>query len=122
MVGEHCCCPCLAVRPVSYNKQMNMKTNIQDTVGCSIHKLAITSGKGLCLTFANGYKLSIQIGEANYCHPEKTRTGIESPDCEMAIINPDGELIPWPEAEYDTVGGFIHVSEIPTWIEYVSNL
>lgn len=40
----------------------------------------------------------------------------------MAIINPDGELIPWPEAEYDTVGGFIHVSEIPTWIEYVSNL
>ena len=96
--------------------------NIHDLMGSSIKKLLINQGKGLWLTFGNGYKLSIQIGEANYCHPEKTRTGIESPDCEMAIIDPKGNFLPWPEAEYDTVGGFIHTSEIPTWIEYVSNL
>ena len=100
----------------------NMKMNIQDALGCSIHKLSINLGKGLWLTFANGYTLSIQIGEHNYCHPEKTRTGIESPDCEMAIINPDGELIPWPECDWDTVGGFYHTSTILTWIQYVSNL
>lgn len=99
-----------------------MDINIHTVMGCSINKLAITSGKGLRLTFGNGYTLSIQIGEINYCHPEKTRTGIESPDCEMAIIDPKGNFLPWPEAEYDTVGGFIHTSEIPTWIEYVSNL
>ena len=96
--------------------------NIHALMGSSIKKLSITSGKGLALTFGNGYKLSIQIGEQNYCHPEKTRTGIESSDCEMAIINPEGNFLPWPENEYDTVGGFIHTSEIPTWIEYVSNL
>ena len=99
-----------------------MDINIHTVMGCSINKLAITSSKGLRLTFGNGYALSIQIGEVNYCHPEKTRTSIEAPDCEMAIIDPKCNFLPWPEAEYDTVGGFIHTSEIPTWIEYVSNL
>jgi hypothetical protein len=100
----------------------NMKRKIHEAMGCSIKKLSITSEKGLWLTFGNGYSLSIQIGEANYCHPTKLATGIESPDCEMAIIGPNGDLLTWPESEYDTVGGYIHTSEIPTWIQYVSNL
>lgn len=114
-----------------------MKTNIHDLMGCSIQKLSINQGKGLWFTFANGYTLSIQIGENNYADGHKNISpygksrfstvaaeyACESTDCEIAVLSPDGYLIPLPETlNGDTVAGYIHTSEIPTWIEYVSNL
>jgi len=95
-----------------------------------VNNLTITQRRGLHLSFDNGYSLSVQIGAYNYCDnsgkttPLRERDNLESTTAEMAIIF-NGDLIPWPDGSgksYDTVGGYIPVSDIPKWISYVSSL
>jgi hypothetical protein len=96
------------------------------------NSLAITQGQGFKLEFENGYSLSVQIGTFNYCdnfyddykEADFSKTGfIQSTTCEMAIIK-NGTLIIWPthSEDYQTVGEYIPVGDIPKWINYVSNL
>ena len=90
------------------------------------NKLAITQGKGFRLSFDNGYYLSVQIGQHNYCDNSLDESELlQSTTAEMAIIDKDGELIVWPEGSgesYDTVGAYIPIEDLPKWISYVSSL
>ena len=99
-------------------------------------KLAITQGKGFRLSFDNGYSLSVQIGQYNYCDNYSEGLGndsellhnitnpLASTTFEAAIIDKDGEHIVWPERSEgsDTVGGWIPIEDLPKWISYVSKL
>ncbi len=92
-------------------------------------KLAITQGKGFHLSFDNGYSLSVQIGQYNYCdnYAASLDEGglLQSTTFEAAIIDKDGELIVWPDGSgesYDTVGGYTPIADLPKWISYVSSL
>tara|TARA_R110000824_G_scaffold270124_2_gene458588 strand:+ start:161 stop:502 length:342 start_codon:yes stop_codon:yes gene_type:complete len=99
-------------------------------------KLAITQGKGFRLSFDNGYSLSVQIGQYNYCDNYEAlgndsellhniTNPLASTTFEAAIIDKDGELIVWPDGSgesYDTVGGYTPIADLPKWISYVSSL
>ena len=99
-------------------------------------KLAITQGKGFRLSSDNGYSLSVQIGQYNYCDNYEAlgndsellhniNNPLASTTFEAAIIDKDGELIVWPDGSgesYDTVGGYIPIPYLPKWISYVSSL
>jgi len=84
---------------------------------------AITQGHGFQITFENGYTVSVQFGELNYCnnarfylksaqemlkkyttlvHPYQVN--IECDDAEVAVISPFSGLLPMPEFGGDTVG------------------
>ena len=73
--------------------------------------------KGVTLRFPNGYKLSIQCGETNYCTKTSEEGG--TTDAEIAVIAPDGS---WATKEVvagalgesleDDVRGCTTVSEI----------
>ena len=93
------------------------------------NNLAITGGKGFRLSFDNGYSLSVQIGQFNYCDNYDSSFDeyglLQSTTFEAAIIDKDGELIVWPDGSgesHDTVGGYIPIPYLPKWISYVSSL
>lgn len=72
----------------------------------------ITRGKGFHITFANGWTISVQFGNGNYCDNYDFRgTSVESgekgsSDAEVATISPSGDLFPCPLFESgDTVEG-----------------
>ena len=92
------------------------------------NNLAITQGKGFRLSFDNGYSLSVQIGQHNYCDNYATSLDeyelLVSTTFEAAIIDKNGDLIVWPDytEDYQTVGEYIPVADLPKWISYVSSL
>lgn len=44
----------------------------------------ITNGKGFHITFVNGYTVSVQFGEGNYCAVRYGKDGDDSPNAEVA--------------------------------------
>jgi len=72
----------------------------------------ITNGKGFHITFKNGYTVSVQFGPGNYCQnydlqisKDEILSGAKgSVDAECAVFWGDGNLIPHPMFEGDTVG------------------
>ena len=57
----------------------------------------ITDGKGIKITFANGYEVSIQFGPKNYCQRRDNHFSQgwdwTSEDAEVAIFDPDGNYV-----------------------------
>jgi hypothetical protein len=58
----------------------------------------ITGGKGLCMTFANGWTVSVQFGYGNYCNARFPRPDNEddrdhsSPNAEVARWKGNGTI------------------------------
>ncbi len=86
-------------------------------------KLTITGGKGLRLTFDNGFAVSIQIGGGNYGDNYDFPIGPITRDnplpwsgsAEVAILAPTGGLIfiGNPDDEYrDTVLGYVPIDQV----------
>lgn len=90
----------------------------------------ITNGKGFRVTFENGWALSVQFGNVNYCenranfrviYKDDAEYGnIESPNAEIAIINPNGEL-EYIAAVQDTVKGYVSPAEMLRIMNDVAN-
>jgi len=49
---------------------------------------------GFQMTFSNGYTVSVQWGEVNYCQNRNLEDSEYSQDAEVAIIRPDGSWMP----------------------------
>ena len=90
-------------------------------------------GQGLQLTFENGWTISVQFGEYNYCSNQfkldlrRKNHGLFlcSFTAETAIRSPDGKFFPVPEFEdgepYD-VQGHQSLEQVVDRINYVRNL
>lgn len=81
----------------------------------------ITRGEGFQITFENGWTVSVQFGEYNYCARSGLRSleshcwtkplyplyevNTECQDAEVAVLDPQGNLVPMPEFGGDTVCG-----------------
>lgn len=91
----------------------------------------ITQGKGFHIAFENGYTVSVQFGYGNYCDnkhaspPDTTSKGYEyhqktlgetgSSDAEVAVWNPEGDMIcakEYGECGSDTVAGWLLPAEV----------
>ena len=77
----------------------------------------ITEGKGFCITFENGYAVSVQFGGGNYCSnyndpigkAEWIASGEKGSDTvECAVWGPDEEMI-----EYKDWGNFVSNRSTP---------
>ncbi len=95
--------------------------------------ISITRGKGFQMEFANGYKISVQIGEGNYCanqnngldvltraltaigEPKEERPK-PSPNAEIAVFYPDGEFV---HLLNDDVQGYVPTEAVGTAIALV---
>lgn len=87
-------------------------------------KFKITRGKGIHITFQNGYTVSVQWGFGNYCrnggnlvliddNPKRPyEMNLESPDAEVAVWKTFGEFIDLPQFGIDQVGGWKSPEEV----------
>jgi hypothetical protein len=95
----------------------------------------ITDGKGFNIEFANGYKVSVQFGSANYC---ENRNGITDPivsdyskeqvrlgkkgsaTAEIAGWNPDGD---WcrPDDWDDDVNGWCTPAQVLEYMNWMAS-
>ena len=97
----------------------------------------ITCGKGFCMTFANGYSLSVQWGYENYCDnrwQDITGTAEQYDDnqrklgekgsytAEIAIFNPDNHMLSMKDTWGDDVKGHCTADEVLEWMIYTSKL
>ena len=88
----------------------------------------ICSGKGFHIGFENGYTVSVQFGPGNYCEHYDREIGRDAEDCgkegsvdaEVAILNPEGDLITIP-AWGDEVKGYVSPSEVVNLLEWARN-
>lgn len=64
-------------------------------------KISTQDNKGIHITHKNGLRFSIQFGAGNYCSNKngdilnqyKNKPDTSSYDCEVAVIDPDGNFI-----------------------------
>lgn len=60
-----------------------------------------TQNKGFCITFANGYEVSVQFGRGIYCENRDLKDNdqfiTESKDAEVMAWNKDGDVILQPQ-------------------------
>ena len=82
--------------------------------------------RGFQYTLTNGYKLSVAFGAGNYCdnqhepyYPEET--GYESSNFEVAVFEPNGDMVDLFPAEEeggwsDQIIGFVPASALPMLI------
>lgn len=99
-------------------------------------KFSITRAKGIGITFANGWTVSVQWGPGNYCAnyvlngparlewdaPEKQAAKGEcwdSPDAECAVIDPDGKFTPLPGWGDDVIG-YMRADDVAKVIAWVA--
>lgn len=90
----------------------------------------ITGERGVHVRFANGYTLSVQWGPGNYCTHQHAPPGAQgfcgrlgSEDAEVAIIDPNGKLVPLPlEESRDTVIGWQSADDVMRWAVYAAAL
>ena len=77
------------------------------------HGFNNTQGKGVGITFANGWTASIQWGRGNYCdNYDKGEHGIPAPrsgTAEIAAIHDDGTWYSFADKRPDDVPGKTHV-------------
>ena len=72
----------------------------------------ITRGSGFHIQFKNGWRVSVQFGPGSYCDNYNMTIGVDdieagkngSSNAELAVLNPEGDLMPIPWDEHnDTV-------------------
>ena len=90
---------------------------------------ACVRNRGFSITFANRYTVSVQFGENHYCSQRNTTTSWEewrrtsdshqSPDAEVAILDPQGNFVPF-ESSGDQVRGRTDSDTVAKIIEWVS--
>ena len=69
--------------------------------------------EGFTMTFANGYTISVQFGNGNYCSRDDNN---RAKTAEIAIWDKDGT---WYNFGSDTVKGYCSPDEIVTWMRKV---
>jgi hypothetical protein len=88
----------------------------------------ITDGKGFCLTFANGYSLSVQFGPGNYCDhgnwsqlaPDNRKCGEEgSNTAEIAVFARDTWCTSYPGSGGEEVQGYCSVESVAKVISWI---
>jgi len=82
--------------------------------------------RGFQYTISNGYKLSVAFGPGNYCENKNApyhedETGYESSDFEVAVFEPNGDIVDLIPAEgedrwSDQVIGWVPASALPMLI------
>jgi len=82
--------------------------------------------RGFQYTIPNGYKLSVAFGPGNYCENKNApyhedETGYESSDFEVAVFEPNGDIVDLIPAEgedrwSDQVIGWVPASALPMLI------
>lgn len=92
----------------------------------------ITGGKGVQMTFANGWTVSVQFGSGNYCdhYNRSPRSGehwetvqantgaIGSTTAEIAAWDADGT---WYNFGDDTVKGYVKADDVVTFMTLIAN-
>ena len=88
-----------------------------------------TCNKGFCLSFENGYTISVQFGPGNYSSHNNNRDFLEpsqvdkwsSKSAEIAVWHTESN--DWVKlSEYDDVIGYLSADEVAKAIEVVSNM
>lgn len=85
----------------------------------------VTDNKGVRITLANGYSVSIQWGKGNYCNnrnnPDIDYTGPvpASNTAETAIIDPDGNFVDY---NGDGVQGYQTPADVIAALNWASTL
>ena len=69
--------------------------------------------EGFSMTFANGYTISVQFGQGNYCSRDVRNKAVSA---EIAIWDKDGT---WYNFGHDTVKGHCSPDELVTWMKKV---
>ena len=83
--------------------------------------------QGFHMTFKNGYTISVQFGNGNYCSNRLTPIGIDREEktlgkcsnCETAILKPNGKFLKY---KGDDVQGWQTADEVAETIAYVKSL
>ena len=82
--------------------------------------------QGFKMTFKNGYTISVQFGEGNYCLnylipiEEKRQKDIgQCKNCETAILKPNGKFLKY---KGDDVQGYQTADEVAETIAYIQTL
>ena len=87
-----------------------------------------TTNKGFRMKFNNGFSISVQWGNMNYCErrnysddykAELKENFIESADAEIAVIDSDGRMLTL--GEHDTVIGWLSPDKVAKVIAIVSS-
>lgn len=79
----------------------------------------ITEGKGFHMTFANGWTVSVQWGQGNYCenrYKEVTKN-LKCSDAEVAAWDKNGI---WHRFEHDSVEGHLSANEVAEFISMIA--
>ena len=90
-------------------------------------KVSTTKTRGFWMTFANGYRISVQFGYGNYCDNQdwsgETWDAVpdywESPNAEVAVFNPSGEFVDLHD--YDQVIGHQSPEEVLRIMTWAAN-
>jgi len=96
-------------------------------------EFVITQGKGFGITFENGWYVSVQFGPFNYCDNQDYKAhedyegnsreagakGCKNAEC--AVFDPDGNMIPFPGNEHDTIKGWMGVNEVMDLLNKIRN-
>ena len=108
---------------------MPITINDSDTkINVGGKKFKITGKKGFHITFANGWTVSVQFGQYNYCDFYHTTAwnGIEldaeecgshgSDTAEVAVFDAEGTMVLHPckdsDEEWDEIGGYMTPEEV----------
>lgn len=82
--------------------------------------ITITNSRGFRLKFDNEWTISVQLGYENYCanynKGDYNTTPESSPNAEIAVFNPDGDMI---ELLNDTVCGYVPTEAVTNAIMLV---
>ena len=87
--------------------------------------ITITGNKGYQMTFENGYTVSVQIGENNYCGTASYSKGIQEmtkcKNAETALIDPRGKFVYYGEGN-DGVQSDMTPAMVLELMNYAQNL
>jgi hypothetical protein len=87
-----------------------------------------TTGKGFCVTFENGWTVSVQWGAGNYCDnryghdkPSNLRGDVcESRTAEVAAWDADGNWLAFSKTEGDDCKGWMKPGDVLKFLSMVS--
>lgn len=79
----------------------------------------ITEGKGYHMTFANGWTVSVQWGNGNYCDNRNGPHGADSATAEVAAWDAAGN---WHKFEHDSVDGYYSPDKVLAFMTHVAAL
>lgn len=90
----------------------------------------VTSGKGLQMTFANGWTVSVQFGAGNYCDHYNRSWAPDGEDvnelcgaqgsttAEIAAWDKDGN---WHDFGGDKVKGYVNADDVAHFIKFIAD-